>query len=90
MAECEFAVLRRAVFGSPYSKHRNFAPPQAEIAAWQSQRNQHLAKIHWQFDTDVAGQTQAPLSLLGTRQNSVGPKEVSKPIRLLRQPTRSS
>ena len=26
----------------------------AEIAAWQHQRNQHQAKINWQFGTDVA------------------------------------
>jgi len=26
----------------------------AEIAAWQLQRNQQQAKIHWQFGTDVA------------------------------------
>ena len=60
----------------------NIETLQEEIAAWQSQRNQRLAKIHWQFDTDVARVKLKRLyPSLEPAQSSVGPKEVSKPIK---------
>jgi len=79
MAECEFAVL----VGQCLDRRiPNIETLQAEIAAWQSQRNQRLAKIHWQFDTDVARVKLKRLyPSLEPAQSSVGPKEVSKPIK---------
>jgi hypothetical protein len=79
MAECEFAVLAGQCLDR---RIPNIETLQEEIAAWQSQRNQRLAKIHWQFDTDVARVKLKRLyPSLEPAQNSVGPKEVSKPIK---------
>jgi hypothetical protein len=51
MAECEFAVL-----ASPCLDRRipDVETLHREISAWQIQRNQHQAKINWQFGTDLA------------------------------------
>ena len=51
MAECEFAVLAGQCLDR---RIPNLETLREEIAAWQGQRNQHQAKIHWQFDTDAA------------------------------------
>ena len=51
MAECEFAVLAGQCLDR---RLPNLETWREEIAAWQGQRNQHPAKIHWQFDTDAA------------------------------------
>ena len=50
-AECEFAVLAGQCLDRRIPTLETL---QEEIAAWQDQRNQHQAKIHWQFDTDAA------------------------------------
>jgi recombinational DNA repair ATPase RecF len=79
MAECEFAVLAGQCLDR---RIPNIETLQEEIAAWQSQRNQRLAKIHWQFDTDVARVKLKRLyPSLEPAQSSAGPKEVSKPIK---------
>ena len=51
MAECEFAVLAGQCLDRRIPTIETL---REEIAAWQGQRNQHQAKIHWQFDTDAA------------------------------------
>lgn len=51
MAECELAVLATQCLDR---RIPDIGTLRAEIAAWQLQRNQQQAKIHWQFGTDVA------------------------------------
>jgi transposase len=51
MAECELAVLASQCLGR---RIPNIETLEREIAAWQIQRNQHQAKINWQFSTDLA------------------------------------
>ena len=51
MAECELAVLATQCLDR---RIPDIGTLRAEIAAWQHQRNQHQAKINWQFGTDVA------------------------------------
>ena len=78
IAECEFAVL-----ASQCLDHRlpNLERLQEEITAWQSQRNQHQAKIHWQFDTDVARVKLKRLyPSVEPTEDPVGPK-VSEPVK---------
>jgi hypothetical protein len=50
-AECELAVLATQCLDR---RIPDIGTLRAEIAAWQLQRNQHQAKIHWPFGTDVA------------------------------------
>lgn len=51
MAECEFAVLAAQCLDRRIPDSDTL---RREIAAWQTRRNQHQAKIHWQFGTDLA------------------------------------
>ena len=51
MAECEFAVLAAQCLDRRIPDRDT---RRREIAAWQTRRNQHQAKIHWQFGTDLA------------------------------------
>jgi hypothetical protein len=51
MAECEFAVLASQCLDR---RIPDIETLRDEIAAWQIQRNQHRAKINWQFGTDLA------------------------------------
>ena len=51
MAECEFAVLAAQCLDRRIPDSDTL---RREIAAWQTRRNQHQAKIHWQFSTDLA------------------------------------
>jgi len=51
MAECELAVLATQCLDR---RMPNISTLRTEIAAWQIQRNQHQAKINWQFGTDLA------------------------------------
>jgi transposase len=51
MAECEFAVLASQCLDRRIPEIETL---RREIAAWQNQRNQHQAKINWQFSTDLA------------------------------------
>jgi hypothetical protein len=51
MAECEFAVLAAQCLDRRIPDSDTL---RREIAAWQTQRNQDQAKIHWQFGTDLA------------------------------------
>lgn len=50
-AECELVVLATQCLDR---RIPDIGTLRAEIAAWQHQRNQHQAKINWQFGTDVA------------------------------------
>ena len=50
-AECEFAVLAAQGWDRRIPDSDTL---RREIAAWQTRRNQHQAKIHWQFGTDLA------------------------------------
>ena len=84
----EFAVLAGQCLDR---RIPNIETLQEEIAAWQSQRNQRLAKIHWQFDTDVARvklkRPIPPWNPPKTRSDQRRSLNLSK---LLRQPTRFS
>jgi hypothetical protein len=51
MAECELAVLAGQCLDR---RIPDIETLREEIAAWQGPRNQHYAKIHWQFGTDLA------------------------------------
>jgi hypothetical protein len=51
MAECELTVLAGQCLDR---RIPDIGALRAEIAAWQLQRNQHQAKINWQFGTDLA------------------------------------
>lgn len=51
MAECEFAVLAAQCLDRRIPDSDTL---RREIATWQTRRNQHQAKIHWQFGTDLA------------------------------------
>jgi hypothetical protein len=51
MAECEFAVLASQCLDRRIPEIETL---RREIAAWQTQRNQHQAKINWPFGTDLA------------------------------------
>ena len=50
-AECEFAVLAAQCVDRRIPDSDTL---RREIAAWQTRRNQHQAKIHWQCGTDLA------------------------------------
>jgi len=78
MAECEFAVLAGQCLDR---RIPTFETLQEEIAAWQCQRNQHQAKIHWQFGTDVARVKLKRLyPPVEPSEDAVGP-EVSEPVK---------
>ena len=51
MAECELAVLATQCLDR---RIPNIGTLRTEIAAWQIPRNQHQAKINWQFGIDLA------------------------------------
>jgi hypothetical protein len=51
MAECEFAVLASQCLDRRIPEMETL---RREVSAWQTQRNQHQAKINWQFGTDSA------------------------------------
>lgn len=80
MAECELAVLAGQCLDR---RIPDIGALCAEIAAWQLQRNQHQAKINWQFGTDLA---RVKLKRLYPPQASTvdpfGPKEGSEPIKI--------
>jgi DDE superfamily endonuclease len=79
MAECELAVLAGQCLDR---RVPNIETLRDEIAAWQDQRNQHRAKIDWQFGTDVARVKLKRLyPPLESAEDPVGPKEVSEPIK---------
>jgi hypothetical protein len=80
MAECEFAVLAGQCLDR---RIPNIETLQKEIAAWQHQRNQHQAKINWQFDTHLARVKLKRLypSLEQLIDHPVGPKEVFEPMK---------
>ena len=51
MAECEFAVLSTQCLDR---RIPDVGTLKREINAWQTKRNQHGKRIHWQFGTDLA------------------------------------
>jgi hypothetical protein len=54
---------------------------QEESAAWQCQRHQHQANIHWQFGTDVArGKLKRRYPPVELSEDPVGP-EASEPVK---------
>jgi hypothetical protein len=78
MAECEFAVLASQCLDR---RIPNLETLQKEITAWQAQRNQHQANIHWQFDTDVARVKLKRLyPSVGLSERPLGP-EISEPVK---------
>lgn len=79
MAECELAVLAGQCLDR---RIPNLETLREEIAVWQDQRNQHQAKIHWQFGTDLARVKLNRLyPSLEPSQDPVGSEEVSEPIK---------
>jgi hypothetical protein len=79
MAECEFAVLASQCLDR---RIPNIETLRREIAAWQIQRNQHQAKIHWQFGTDLA---RVKLKRLYPSVESLGDtlvQEASSPVKI--------
>ena len=78
IAECELAVLAGQCLDR---RMPNLDTLQEVIAAWQCQRNQHPAKIHWQFGTDLARvklkRLYPPVEL---SEDPVGP-EASEPVK---------